>query len=222
MDKMERKEMKTNEPGERRTAGNGADRCTGGPKQNRSFFLRSDRIGFSVWNEGDLPLARLLWGNPQVTRYICASGTFSETDIENRLKLEISNETKYGVQYWPVFQLEMGDFLGCCGLRPHGEGMREYEIGIHLRPEAWGQGYASEAARAVIACAFAGTEGRKSAENDFPAIHAECLFAGHHPDNHASEKLLAGLGFHPIGTEFYAPTGLYHPSYRMEKPGNCK
>ena len=78
MDKMERKEMKTNEPGERRTAGNGADRCTGGPKQNRSFFLRSDRIGFSVWNEGDLPLARLLWGNPQVTRYICASGTFSE------------------------------------------------------------------------------------------------------------------------------------------------
>ena len=25
MDKMERKEMKTNEPGERRTAGNGAD-----------------------------------------------------------------------------------------------------------------------------------------------------------------------------------------------------
>ena len=109
----------------------------------RDFFLTTNRIGFSKWQKGDIQLAELLWGDPDVTRFICASGRFDADDISARLEKEIYNETKYHVQYWPVFELSSGDLIGCCGLRPYRGG--KYEIGFHLRPQFWGKGYAAEA-----------------------------------------------------------------------------
>lgn len=168
----------------------------------RNYFMQTQRMGFSLWTEEDLPLARLLWGDPKVTRYICASGVFTEPDIWNRLQTELTNGHKYRVQYWPVFSLETGELVGCCGLRPwQGNG---YEIGFHLRPQFWGQGYAAEAAQRVIDYAFHG-------------LMAEKLFAGHNPNNTASRRVLSKLGFIYIGDEYYQPTGLYHPSYELLK-----
>ena len=119
---------------------------------NKAYFLKTDRIGFSKWCDEDLPLAKLLWGDPKVTRYICASGSFSQSDIENRLQHELENEKLFGIQYWPIFERTSGELIGCCGLRPRGE--KQYELGFHLRPQFWGQGIAVEAAKAVIVYAF--------------------------------------------------------------------
>ena len=166
----------------------------------RKFFLNTDRIGFSKWAQDDIELARLLWGNPEVTKYICASGVFSDDDIIRRLNTEIQNESVYQVQYWPIFELTTNALIGCCGLRPRKA--KEYEIGIHLCPEYWGRGYAEESANAVIEYAFC-------------VLNAKKLFAGHNPDNSKSRKLLAKLGFTYIGDEYYEPTGLYHPSYEL-------
>jgi ribosomal-protein-alanine N-acetyltransferase len=44
------------------------------------------------------------------------------------------------------------------------------------------------------------------------------IYAGHHPDNHASRHILATLGFAFINSVFYAPTGLLHPSYVRTRP----
>ena len=44
------------------------------------------------------------------------------------------------------------------------------------------------------------------------------VYAGHHPDNHASEKILKKLGFEFIENVFYEPTGLMHPSYVCKAP----
>lgn len=166
----------------------------------REYFIKTERIGFSKWKKGDLDLAETLWGNQAVTKYLCATGKFSHEAIEKRLETEISNGEKYGVQYWPFYSLESGALIGCCGLRPHGED--EYEIGFHLRPEFWGQGYAKESAKSII-------------EYAFDSLHTKSLFAGHNPNNVASKKLLLNLGFTYLNDEFYAPTGLFHPSYGM-------
>lgn len=176
--------------------------CRKDERMERAYFMKTTRIGFSVWRAEDHPLALSLWGDPAVTRYICASGIFSPEDIARRLELEIANDAQYGVQYWPIFSLASGDFIGCCGLRPRSED--QYEIGFHLRPGFWGQGYAAEAARAVIAHAF-------------DALHARSLFAGHNPHNAGSRKVLLKLGFAYTGDEFYAPTGLMHPSYELRR-----
>ena len=166
--------------------------------------METKRLGFSRWERSDIKPARLLWGDPEVTRYICASGSFTEKEIEERLKTEIRNGTGYGVQYWPLFEKNTGDLIGCCGLRPFSGEDHTYEIGCHLRAKYWGKGIAKEAVRAVISYAFT-------------SLGAEKILAGHHPDNIRSEKVLKGMGFIPIGKKYYEPTGLYHPSYEFNK-----
>lgn len=87
-----------------------------------------------------------------------------------------------GMQCWPVFLLDEDQHMGCAGLRPYRVEEQVYELGFHLRRAFWGQGLANDAACAVINYGF-GTLGVKA------------LFAGHHPSNEASQRLLLKLGF---------------------------
>lgn len=76
-----------------------------------------------------------------------------------------------------------------------------YEIGFHLLPDYWGQGLASEAANAVIDYAYY-------------SLKVKGMFAGHHPNNKNSARILTKLGFAHSHDEYYEPRGLQHPSYR--------
>ncbi len=173
----------------------GDDRC-----QSGCYFLRSDRRGFRLWSDADIDLAMGLWGDPEVTKLI--GGPFSREQVQERLSREIGTLQSHGVQYWPMFLLSTGEFIGCCGLRPYKSGAGIYEIGIHLQRGHWGQGYALEATRAIMGYAF-------------DALGVKALFAGHNPANEASRRLLAKLGFRYTHDEYYPPTGLDHPSYLL-------
>lgn len=173
-----------------------------GARVGGDYFLRTRRLGFRRWRDDDMPLATALWGDPEVMRLIDARGALRPEDIREKLDREIANDRFYRVQYWPVFRLEDGGHVGCCGLRPHTQAQRIYEIGFHVRPEHWRRGYALEAARAVVAHAFYD-------------LGANALFAGHHPQNEASRRLLDKLGFEYQRDELYPPTGLKHPSYLL-------
>jgi len=164
------------------------------------YFLSSARLGFRHWSLDDISLARELWGDLQVSRWI--GGPFSAEEVQRRLVQEIESQKTYRVQYWPVFVLTGGEFVGCGGLRPYKIGEEIYEMGLHLRPAYWGRGFALEAGRAIISFAFA-------------SLRVKGLFAGHHPENAASRKVLDELGFRFTHEEFYAPTGLLHPSYLL-------
>lgn len=177
-----------------------------------SHRVGSPRIDAAVEPYPNRWTHHVMIGEPEVTKYICAAGKFSAEEIRKRLETEQENGRQFHVQYWPVFELRTGELVGCCGLRPHGtcaenggeSRIKEYEIGFHLRPEFWGQGYAAECAGAVIRYAF-------------DTLGAEKLFAGHNPNNVRSKKVLAKLGFQYTGDEFYEPTGLYHPSYELRR-----
>ena len=171
---------------------------------SRNYFLMTDRLGLSHWNEGDLDLAMTLWGDPEVSSLI--GGPFTPDETSARLNREIEMMLTCGVQYWPVFSLQNNELVGCAGLRPY-KNEHVFEMGVHLRPDYRGQGLAEEAGRAVISFAF-GTLGVIG------------LFAGHHPSNVASERLIKKLGFRFTREEFYPPTGLNHPSYLMMKSGD--
>jgi [ribosomal protein S5]-alanine N-acetyltransferase len=97
------------------------------------------------------------------------------------------------------------------------EEVTTYEIGFHIVPRCWGAGLACEAARHVIAHAFA-----SAADSDSElgtGLGAGRVFAGHNPNNRASAALLVHkLGFTYSHNEFYAPTGLMHPSYFLLRP----
>jgi ribosomal-protein-alanine N-acetyltransferase len=125
-------------------------------------------------------------------------------DVSARLMKEIRTHQDLGIQYWPIFLRETDEFVGCCGLRPHGEDEKTLEMGVHLVKEQWGKGLATEACAATM-------------EYAFRQLHVRSLFAGHNPNNHASERMIRGLGFIRVGEEYYPSTGLMHPSYRLEQ-----
>jgi [ribosomal protein S5]-alanine N-acetyltransferase len=161
------------------------------------------RLGFSEWSCHDLPLACALWGDPRVTALM--GGPFSDEQVLSRLAWEIESASANGFQYWPIFQLPDGEHVGCAGLRPYRPDEGVLELGFHLRPAFWGQGLAAEAGRAVIDFAFC-------------SLDAQALFAGHHPENAASRRVLLKLGFRYSHDEYYEATGLLHPSYLLDAP----
>ena len=72
--------------------------------------------------------------------------------------------------------------IGCIGLSQSGG---QIELGYWIARDHWGQGYATEAARAMLA--LARTLGHRRLE------------AYHFADNPASGRVLAKLGFRPVG-----------------------
>jgi len=172
-------------------------------KPDHKYFLKTDRLGFSQWRSDDLPLALTIWGDAEVTRYV--GGPFSTEKVAARLQREIASMSNYGVQYWPIFLLETGYHVGAAGMRFRELKDPPYSVGYYLRPAYWGKGFAAEAGRAVITYAF-------------EMLNAKTLFAGHHPENAASGKVLQKLGFHFTHKELYPPTGLMHHSYLLERP----
>ncbi len=77
-----------------------------------------------------------------------------------------------------------GDLIGLCGYLPAGDGSAE--IGYWIGKPWWGQGFATEAARALIAYCF-GKAGLKR------------LTCCHFVDNRASARVIAKLGFELVG-----------------------
>ena len=91
----------------------------------------------------------------------------------------------YGHTFWIVERKADREMLGFCGLkRVNSEGARnpgDMEVGWRLREDAWGQGFAKEAAIASLDLAF----GR------FAAPHVLALTVA---ENTASQRLMERLG----------------------------
>ena len=169
--------------------------------------FRTERLVTRSWRIADLPLAMELWGDPAVTALIDSRCKLTDAQVEEKLRAEIERERSSGVQYWALFDHRNGDFVGCGGLRPwvYTPGEANFEVGFHLVKRCWGKGYATEAALGAIGYAW-------------EKLQLSKVYAGHHPDNRASEKILKKLGFRFIENHFYEPTGLMHPSYICKAP----
>ena len=168
----------------------------------RDYFMCSARLGFGIWNEHDLPLAMGLWGDPQVT--LMTGGPLTPAQVAARLAREIHNQQVHRFQYWPLFDRRTGEHVGCCGLQPRAPQEHICELGYQLRADRWGQRYAQEAGEAVIAHAFG-------------ALGLAALFAGHHPDNARSRRVLEALGFKYTHHEVYPPSGDLEPAYLLRR-----
>ena len=100
---------------------------------------------------------------------------------KNRLDMERERENSLGIQYWPMFLRDTGEFVGCAVLRPWQMDPRTIEVGVHLMGSAWGLRLGEEALRAVLAYGF-------------DTLGVPKTVAGHGIGHDNSQKLLEGVG----------------------------
>lgn len=169
---------------------------------DRAYFLKSGRLGFSLWALGDIDIAFELLSDQEVTKYI--GGPFSRPQVLRRLRTERAILRLHDIQYWPVFLLDTGEMIGYCGLRPYKPSGKKYEMGILIKKNYWNRGYSVEAALAVISYAFS-------------ILKATELIAVHNSSNSYAKSLLLRLGFEYSHQEYSAVTGQYDPAYLLGK-----
>jgi RimJ/RimL family protein N-acetyltransferase len=105
----------------------------------------------------DLDHLFVLDNDPQVMRYINGGIPVSRSAIQREiLPLFLQYDDHNPVfGFWAAEDKNKVQFLGWFSLRPTGNDPGEAALGYRLRRDAWGQGYATEGVRALIASAFA-------------------------------------------------------------------
>jgi RimJ/RimL family protein N-acetyltransferase len=119
------------------------------------FRLETERLILRDWREADWPEFWRVTNTPAVMRWL--GGVASEEGrAAARARLE-SYQWEHGHTFWVVERREDGALLGFCGLKRSNQAggpLGMMEVGWRLREDAWGRGYAREAAAATLDLAF--------------------------------------------------------------------
>lgn len=120
-------------------------------------MIETERLRLRNWTPDDIePFIRHLNTEP-VMRWLAGVRTPEQQESVVRDRF-IPWQEKHGFTFWVVERKEDSELLGLCGLKvaddPGSPVEGEYEVGWRLREDAWGQGYAKEAAMASLDHAF--------------------------------------------------------------------
>jgi [ribosomal protein S5]-alanine N-acetyltransferase len=117
------------------------------------LICETERLYLREWVPDDWKRFRPLATDPRVLRYIGAATPWTDEQIRDRIARWIELSHERGWILWPVIHREEAELIGFCGFW---DGFApDVEIGWRLRYEYWGQGLATEAARAVMDFGFA-------------------------------------------------------------------
>ena len=151
--------------------------------------LSTDRLDIRPWRPEDAPAGVTIFGTEQVTRWLNpvmepVKDVDGMSDALDRWAEEDA-EADPPVGHWAVTRREDGVLLGSITLRRMPPFQEDLELAWQFAPDHWGNGYATEAARAIARWAFEDS--------------AHELFAVMRPANERAEKLARRLGFQWVG-----------------------
>jgi len=164
--------------------------------------LATARLQLRPADAGDFDYYHDLMTDPEVMKYIGIEQGKIPTNDEIRTIVSgaVTAWNIRGFGRWSVFDRETNDFVGFCGFRAEG-GVPELITVVHER--FWGEGYAREAARAVLDYGFS--------ELGFKVV---CAFT--RPAHERARLLLDKLGAEFLGyVDFHGVEGA---AYRIH-PG---
>lgn len=116
------------------------------------------RLWLREWEAADAARLDAACNTPAVTRYL--GGVQARADIDAAVIRLQASAAQHGFTFWVVELRRDLAFLGFCGLKMVRDDVTppalrgEVEIGWRLREEAWGQGYAREAAEESLRLGF--------------------------------------------------------------------
>lgn len=116
--------------------------------ETMSFHLETERLVLRPWADSDAGDFRALLSER-------GNGTPPLEEARADIASLLAATATTGIALLPVQRRDEGDFIGYCGLIIGRSTLEEPEIAYELFQHAHGRGYATEAARAVLAAAAA-------------------------------------------------------------------
>ncbi len=119
--------------------------------------IETARLVLRSWREEDVEPFIRHTNTPAVMRWL--GGVRDEAQVREMLVGKFNDWlAERGFTFWAVERREDGELLGFCGLKLADDAGTQieglHEVGWRLREDAWGQGYAKEAAIASLDFAF--------------------------------------------------------------------
>jgi len=120
-------------------------------------YLESERLVLRYLTEDDADPLHALDSDPEVMRFLNNGRTHTRAEIvEDVLPHYLDHHVRYGDSFgfWAAIEKSSGRFLGWFHFRPCRTNPDEIGLGYRLMRFAWGRGYATEGARALLRRGF--------------------------------------------------------------------
>jgi RimJ/RimL family protein N-acetyltransferase len=168
--------------------------------------LVTGRLVLRAPEDGDLAMLRAFEGDAEAMRSRGEGVTHPPEHAAVTLAGFLAEWLRVGHGRWTVAVRETGEAIGDCGFVRwrEGESNSRPELAYGYVREAWGQGYATEAARAALEWAWA-------------TLPFDEIVALTHPENATSQRVLAKLGFEAAG-EVVPSHGRRMAMFRLARP----
>ena len=168
--------------------------------------LSTDRLTLRGHTRADFGESAAMWAEPAVTRFI-GGRPFTEEEAWTRLLRYIGHWALLGFGYWVVRETATNRFVGEVGFVDYKRDIVPSlagapEIGWVLTPSSHGQGFATEAVRAILTWA----------ESRFDGGRTVCLIE---PGNQPSLRVAEKCGYRELARTTYRG----EPTIILERPG---
>ena len=147
-----------------------------------SILLETERLLLRHPRAADISAFVPLIGDFDVSKYLSRVPYPYTEDDGCAFITKIGPAIEAGTDYAFAVILKPDIYIGTCGVHPE----RDWEFGYWFGKPYWGKGYATEASKRVVQFAF-------------EDLKAERLQASWFHDNPRSGRVLAKLGFLPVG-----------------------
>jgi [ribosomal protein S5]-alanine N-acetyltransferase len=149
-------------------------------------ILAADRLILRELTRDDSDAMVAIFGLPEMYRFLNQPLVDTPEKAIDLIEWFLGKFQAHEFVTWAITLRSDGRLIGVCGTYAHDEENKRIEIGYHIVPSLWGQGYATEAARAIIGWSFDNL--------DIHRIEADCT-----EGNIGSELVMLKCGFKQEG-----------------------
>ena len=114
-------------------------------------MIETERLLLRDLEQTDEDALATMFADPEVMRFIGRGGVLGRDVARRMIEREREHYAERGWGQWAAVEREDERFIGVCGLIlwPDIDGREELEVAYLLSRDAWGVGYATEAAAAI-------------------------------------------------------------------------
>ena len=142
--------------------------------------IETERLILTTWNESDWREFRPIASDPDVMRYINDGRPWSDERIKAFVSRQIQLFDAHSFCRWKLIEKSTQLLIGFCGIGFWMDNP-DAEIGWWLAKHKWGQGFATEAARATL-------------DDAFNRVGLRKIISVAQPANQASIRIMTKLG----------------------------